>query len=85
MPHYQVEQGVGAAAQVFAAQVDAQVVLDLQHLARQVFACAVVQFVIQREHRQAGKQQHECGAHQCDAQAQAQRQAGVFQKRASST
>ncbi|MNH09460.1 hypothetical protein D3C79_689140 [compost metagenome] len=72
VPHHQVEQGMGAAAQVFATQVDAQVVLDLQHLARQVLACAAVQFVIEGEHRQAGQQQHQCGAHQRHAQAQAQ-------------
>ncbi|MNW68573.1 hypothetical protein D3C74_473720 [compost metagenome] len=63
---------MGAAAQVFATQVDAQVVLDLQHLARQVLACAAVQFVIEGAHRQAGQQQHQCGAHQRHAQAQAQ-------------
>ena len=72
VPHHQVKQRVGAAAQVFAAQVDPQVVLDLQHLARQVLARAAVQFVVQGDHGQAGQQQHECGAHQCHAQAQAQ-------------
>ncbi|MNC55663.1 hypothetical protein D3C75_1052040 [compost metagenome] len=63
---------MGTVAQVFTAQVDPQVVLDLQHLARQVLACAAVQFVIEGEHGQAGQQQHQCGAHQRHAQAQAQ-------------
>ena len=72
MPHHQVEQWMGAGAQVLAAQIDAQVVFNLQHLARQVLAGAAVQFVVQGEHGQAGQQQHQCGAHQCHAQAQAQ-------------
>ncbi|MCY1174807.1 hypothetical protein D9M73_150190 [compost metagenome] len=71
MPHHQVQQWMGAAAQVLAAQVDTQVVLDLKHLARQILARAAVQFVIQGKHGQAGQQQHQCGAHQCHAQAQA--------------
>ncbi|MNG90090.1 hypothetical protein D3C79_489780 [compost metagenome] len=85
MPHHQVEQRVGAVAHVFATQVDPQVVLDLQHLARQVLAGAAVQFVVEGEHGQAGQQQHQRGTHQGDAKAQAYGEAAVFQSRASST
>jgi len=41
----------------------------LQHLAREVLARAAVELVIERQHRQAGQQQHQQRAHQGHAQA----------------
>ncbi|MNH17835.1 hypothetical protein D3C79_775200 [compost metagenome] len=70
--HDHIQQWMYRRAQVGGLEVDGQAVLDLRHLVGQVLACTAVQLMVEGKHRQTGEQQHQCRAHQADAQAQAQ-------------
>jgi len=73
--HHQVQQRVGAAADVAGGEALAQAVFQLLQLVFQALAREFVQLVGQGQVSQGRQQHDQSGAHQADRQAQAHRQA----------
>ena len=82
---HQVHQRVRAGADGMGVQAQGQAVLDLFHLAFQVFSREFFQLMGEGQVGQGRQQQHQTRAHQADRQAQAHRQAAGLHGRASST